>query len=333
MGILKDCIKGQKVSSIPIWFMRQAGRYLPEFREIRSKNENFIKLCLNPDLSKEITIQPLRRFNLDAAIIFSDILFVPYALGQNVEFKKNFGPKLSELNIDEILKTKEEDIFKRLNPIYDLIKITLKDRALINKDLIGFVGATWTILVYMLNRESPKNNLDKNIFNHEYLEELISKIVYTQKLHIKKQVESGATIIQIFDSWAGLLDEDKKNKYIYKPTKEIVEFTKSLGVEVICFPRSIKSYKDFCEVVKPSAINIDYDVDPYKISKEINLPIQGGMDPKCLLLDKDDILKNAKKYLEIFKNHNYIFNLGHGVLPTTNPDNIKLLVDFVKDFK
>ena len=333
MGILKDCIKGQKVSSIPIWFMRQAGRYLPEFREIRSKNENFIKLCLNPDLSKEITIQPLRRFNLDAAIIFSDILFVPYALGQNVEFKKNFGPKLSELNIDEILKTKEEDIFKRLNPIYDLIKITLKDRALINKDLIGFVGATWTILVYMLNRESPKNNLDKNIFNHEYLEELISKIVYAQKLHIKKQVESGATIIQIFDSWAGLLDDDKKNKYIYKPTKEIVEFTKSLGVEVICFPRSIKSYKDFCEVVKPSAINIDYDVDPYKISKEINLPIQGGMDPKCLLLDKDDILKNAKKYLEIFKNHNYIFNLGHGVLPTTNPDNIKLLVDFVKDFK
>jgi|TARA_B100001540_G_scaffold285424_1_gene278456 uroporphyrinogen decarboxylase len=333
MGILKDCIKGQKVSSIPIWFMRQAGRYLPEFREIRSKNENFIKLCLNPDLSKEITIQPLRRFNLDAAIIFSDILFVPYALGQNVEFKKNFGPKLSELNIDEILKTKEEDIFKRLNPIYDLIKITLKDRELINKDLIGFVGATWTILVYMLNRKSPKNNLDKNIFNHEYLEELISKIVYTQKLHIKKQVESGATIIQIFDSWAGLLDEDKKNKYIYKPTKEIVEFTKSLGVEVICFPRSIKSYKDFCEVVKPSAINIDYDVDPYKISKEINLPIQGGMDPKCLLLDKDDILKNAKKYLEIFKNHNYIFNLGHGVLPTTNPDNIKLLVDFVKDFK
>ena len=333
MGILKDCIKGQKVSSIPIWFMRQAGRYLPEFREIRSKNENFIKLCLNPDLSKEITIQPLRRFNLDAAIIFSDILFVPYALGQNVEFKKNFGPKLSELNIDEILKTKEEDIFKRLNPIYDLIKITLKDRALINKDLIGFIGATWTILVYMLNRESPKNNLDKNIFNHEYLEELISKIIYTQKLHIKKQVESGATIIQIFDSWAGLLDDDKKNKYIYKPTKEIVEFTKSLGVEVICFPRSIKSYKDFCEVVKPSAINIDYDVDPYKISKEINLPIQGGMDPKCLLLDKDDILKNAKKYLEIFKNHNYIFNLGHGVLPTTNPDNIKLLVDFVKDFK
>ena len=333
MGILKDCIKGQKVSSIPIWFMRQAGRYLPEFREIRSKNENFIKLCLNPDLSKEITIQPLRRFNLDAAIIFSDILFVPYALGQNVEFKKNFGPKLSELNIDEILKTKEEDIFKRLNPIYDLIKITLKDRALINKDLIGFVGATWTILVYMLNRESPKNNLDKNIFNHEYLEELISKIIYTQKLHIKKQVESGATIIQIFDSWAGLLDDDKKNKYIYKPTKEIVEFTKSLGVEVICFPRSIKSYKDFCEVVKPSAINIDYDVDPYKISKEINLPIQGGMDPKCLLLDKDDILKNAKKYLEIFKNHNYVFNLGHGVLPTTNPDNIKLLVDFVKDFK
>ena len=333
MSLLKDCINNKKISSIPIWFMRQAGRYLPEFRDIRSKNTDFIKLCLNPSLSKEITIQPLRRFKIDAAIIFSDILFIPYALGQSVEFEKNFGPKLGELNYDRVLNTPDEDILVKLNPIYELIKITSKEKILDNKDLIGFVGATWTIMVYMLNKISPKKKIDDNIYNYPNQNELIQKIVQTQKIHIKNQVENGASIIQIFDSWAGLLNEKKKDKYIYQPTKEVVEYTKSLGVEVICFPRNIKSYKEYCDIVNPSAINIDYEVDPIKIAESINIPIQGGLDPKCLLLDKSDMLKNAKKYLEIFKDHKYIFNLGHGVMPETNPDNVKILVDFVKDFK
>ena len=333
MGAIKDCIKGNKIGSVPVWFMRQAGRYLPEFREIRSKNTNFINLCLNPKLSKEISIQPLKRFNLDALIIFSDILFIPYALGQTVEFEKNFGPKLGELNYKDILDKSDEEISLKLNPIYELIKSTSEDEILNNKDLIGFTGATWTIMVYMLNKKSPKKNLDENIFNNPQHDDLITKIIKAQKIHIKNQVESGASLIQIFDSWAGLLDEEKKEKYIYQPTKEIVEFTKKLGVEVICFPRNIKNYKKFCEIVNPSAVSIDYDVDPIKIAESINIPIQGGMDPKCLLLDKNDMLKNAKRYLEIFKNHKYIFNLGHGVLPETKPENVKILVDYVKDFK
>ena len=156
MSLLKDCINNKKISTIPIWFMRQAGRYLPEFRDIRSKNTDFIKLCLNPSLSKEITIQPLRRFKIDAAIIFSDILFIPYALGQSVKFEKNFGPKLGELNYDRVLNTSEKDILIKLNPIYELIKITSEEKILDNKDLIGFVGANWTIMVYMLNKISPK---------------------------------------------------------------------------------------------------------------------------------------------------------------------------------
>ena len=156
MGAIKDCIKGNKIGSIPVWFMRQAGRYLPEFREIRSKNTNFINLCLNPKLSKEISIQPLKRFNLDILIIFSDILFIPYALGQSVEFEKNFGPKLGELNYKDILNKSNEEISLKLNPIYELIKSTSEDEILNNKDLIGFTGATWTIMVYMLNKKSPK---------------------------------------------------------------------------------------------------------------------------------------------------------------------------------
>ncbi len=333
MGVVKDCIKGKKTSYIPIWFMRQAGRYLPEFRKIRSKNKNFINLCLNPNLSKEITIQPLRRFNIDAAIIFSDILLIPFALNQKVEFKKNFGPRLGELNLDEVLDISDEIILKKLTPIYELIKITSKDENLDNKDLIGFIGATWTLLIYMLNKQSPKKNSIGNIYKYPNQRELIQKIVKTQKLHIKKQVENGVSIIQIFDSWAGLLDKEKLNEYVYQPTYELVEYTKSLGVEIICFPRGIESYEEYCDIVKPNAINIDYNVDPNKIAKNIKIPVQGGMDPNCLLLEKNEMLKNAKKYLDIFKDRNYIFNLGHGMMPDTNPENVKILVDFVKEYK
>ena len=154
---LRECIKDKKTSYIPIWFMRQAGRYLPEFREIRKKNPDFIKLCLNPDLVNEITLQPLKRFDFDAAIIFSDILMIPYGLGQKVEFKKGFGPILEEINLDKIISVDPVDFVKKLLPIYkgiEKVKSNLKE-----KELIGFVGAPWTLLLYMLNKESPKNNL------------------------------------------------------------------------------------------------------------------------------------------------------------------------------
>ena len=333
MGILKDCINKKKIDSTPVWFMRQAGRYLPEFREIRSKNTDFINLCLNPELSKEITLQPLKRFKIDAAIIFSDILLIPYALGQELKFVKNLGPQLGELNIEKIINTSDNEIQNKLNPVYQLINITSKDSSMNNKDLIGFIGATWTLFVYMLNRTSPKKKVDENIFNNPDQKKIFKKIIATQKLHIKNQIDNGASLIQIFDSWAGLLTEDKYEKYIYQPTIELVEYVKSLGVEVICFPRGIKSYKEFCDIVKPSAINIDYETDPKNIADNINIPIQGGMNPAHLLLEEDKMLKSARNYLEIFRNHNYIFNLGHGVVPETNPETIKKLVDFVKGYK
>ena len=333
MGILKDCINKKKIDSTPVWFMRQAGRYLPEFREIRSKNTDFINLCLNPELSKEITLQPLKRFKIDAAIIFSDILLIPYALGQELKFVKNLGPQLGELNIEKIISTSDNEIQNKLNPVYQLINITSKDSSMNNKDLIGFIGATWTLFVYMLNRTSPKKKVDENIFNTPDQKKIFEKIIATQKLHIKNQIDNGASLIQIFDSWAGLLTEDKYEKYIYQPTIELVEYVKSLGVQVICFPRGIKSYKEFCDIVKPSAINIDYETDPKNIADNINIPIQGGMNPAHLLLEEDKMLKSARNYLEIFRNHNYIFNLGHGVVPETNPERIKKLVDFVKGYK
>ena len=333
MSPIREVIINKQTTNNPIWIMRQAGRYLPEFREIRKNNPDFIKLCLNQNLSTEITLQPLKRFELDAAIIFSDILMVPYGLNQKVEFKKNFGPSLGELNLNKISKLTEEDFVKKINQVYGAIKLVSSNQLVKNKDTIGFVGAPWTLLVYMINKHSPKLQLINNFFSDELLINEILKILDKFiKIHIKNQIDSGAKIIQIFDSWAGLLNEDKINKYIYDPTLSLVEFTKSLNVPVICFPRGIKDYKKYSEYVKPDAICIDYEVDPVQIKKEIKIPIQGGMDPKILLTDKENLKKEARKYLDIFKDHPYIFNLGHGVLPETNPNMMDYLVKIVKDY-
>jgi len=320
---------------MPIWFMRQAGRYLPEFREIRKNNLDFIKLCLNSNLVKEITLQPLKRFHLDAAIIFSDILMIPYGLGQEVVFKKGIGPMLGILNPDNILNTNPEDFVKKLFPVYEGIKKVKSE--LKNKNLIGFVGAPWTLLLYMLNRESPKNNFDFNKINKDkvLVKKLLIKIEEIICLHIDKQIEAGADTIQIFDSWAGLLPVKELPIYCYIPILKIVEHVKSKNVPVICFPKGIgDNYIDFCNTVKPDCISIDYDVDPLWIKEKVNgIPVQGGLDPKILLEEKEVIKKNIEKYLNIFKNYPYIFNLGHGVLPETKPETVEYMIKIVREKK
>jgi len=333
MKPLNKIIVNKDCSFNPVWIMRQAGRYLPEFRAIRKKNSNFIDLCLNDDLSSEITLQPLRRFDLDAAIIFSDILMLPYGLGQKVKFEKNFGPKLEELNLNEINKIDEISFIRKIHPVYKAIKKVSSNTSLNNRNTIGFVGAPWTLLVYMINQQSPKKKLKEDFFKDEFL---ISKILLIiekfLKIHIKNQIENGANIIQIFDSWAGLLEEKDLPHYVYSPTLNLVNYVKSLNVPVICFPREIKNYKKFCDIVNPDVVSIDYSVDPKKILKDIKIPIQGGLDPKILLTDKEILKKEASKYLDIFKDHPYIFNLGHGVLPETDPNMVDYLVKTVKNY-
>ena len=334
MSPIINCITNNDTKSNPIWLMRQAGRYLPEFREIRKVNPNFINLCLNDNLSSEITLQPLKRFDLDAAIIFSDILMLPYGLGQKVEFEKNFGPRLGELNLNEITKIDEIDFVEKIHPVYKAIRKVSSDTALNNKNTIGFVGAPWTLLVYMINQQSPKKSLKKDFFKDEFLINRILLIIEKfLKVHIKNQIDNGANVIQIFDSWAGLLGEKDLPNFVYTPTLNLVNYVKSLNVPVICFPREIKNYKEFCDIVKPDAVSIDYNIDPKKILKDIKIPIQGGLDPKILLTDKEKLKKEATKYLEIFRDHPYIFNLGHGILPETNPEMVENLIKIVKDFK
>ena len=333
MKPLDRILINKETSFKPIWIMRQAGRYLPEFREIRKENPDFIKLCLNQHLSSEITLQPLRRFNFDAAIIFSDILMIPFGLNQKVEFKKNIGPILGDINFEQILELDEINFINKISPIYEALNLISKNKLTKNKNIIGFVGAPLTLLVYMINKQSPKSGLNNNFFNNDpKIKQLLLILDKFIKLHIKKQIDNGAEIIQIFDSWAGLVEEKNLEKLIYLPTLKLVEYTKSLNVPVICFPRNIKNYKKYCDIINPSAVCIDYETDPLKIIKNIKIPIQGGMDPKILLSDKENLKNEAKKYLDIFKDHPYIFNLGHGVLPETDPGMMDYLVKMVKDY-
>ena len=332
MKPLNKVIINKDTSFNPLWIMRQAGRYLPEFREIRKNNPDFINLCLNDNLSAEITLQPLKRFDIDAAIIFSDILMLPYGLGQKVKFEKNFGPKLDSLDLNKIAKLDEIDFVEKIYPVYKAIKKVSSHPVVENKNTIGFVGAPWTLLVYMINLKSPKKDLNENFFKDDFLINRILLIIEKfLKVHIKNQIDNGANIIQIFDSWAGLLEEKDLPNYIYTPTLNLVEYVKSFNIPVICFPREIKNYKEFCEIVKPDAISIDYNVDPKKILKDIKIPIQGGLDPKILLTDYENLKKETSRYLEIFKDHPYIFNLGHGILPETNPDMVENLIKIVKN--
>ncbi len=260
---------------------------------------------------------------------------IPYGLGQKVEFKKGFGPILGDINIDKIINTSPEDFIRKLSPVYEGIKKVKSN--LKGKNLIGFAGAPWTLILYMLNKTSPKNNFnfDKISENKSINIELIKKIEEMICLHVSKQIEAGANVIQIFDSWAGLLPKEELSNYCYSPTLKIVEYIKSKNIPVICFPKGIKeNYLDFCSIVKPDCISIDYEVDPKWVREKFHgIPVQGGLDPKILLMDKEKIKKSTENYLNIFNDYPYIFNLGHGVLPEIKPETIEYIVGLVRNKK
>ncbi len=334
MSNLKEILINKKICK-SIWFMRQAGRYLPEFREIRSKNKNFINLCLNSELSTEITLQPINRFNLDSAIIFSDILMVPHALNQRVEFIKDKGPILEEFNFKKFLNNDKISFTQKLHPIYKAIENTRKklDK---KKSLIAFVGAPWTLLIYMLGVKQSREKIDyKKIKDKEFEVNLIlDKLNDYLCTHIENQINAGADVVQIFDSWAGLILPEDLPNYCYIPNLKIVNFCKERKIPVICFPKGIRQgYKEFNNVVKPNGLNLDYDIDPVWAKENLlNVVIQGGLNPKILLLSDREIMKKTKKYLDVFRGLPYVFNLGHGLIPETDPDKVKKLIKFYREY-
>ena len=334
MSNLKEILKNKKICK-SVWFMRQAGRYLPEFREIRLKNQNFIDLCLNSELSSDITLQPIRRYNLDSAIIFSDILMVPHALNQKVDFLKDQGPVLEEFNYKKFLNNDKISFTQNIQSVYESIQKT-REKLDKKKSLIGFIGAPWTLLIYMLGVKESKKNIDYKIIKTKEFEVdlILDKLHEYLCSHIENQVSAGVDVIQIFDSWAGLISQDDLPNYCYTPNLKIVDFCKEKKIPVICFPKGINNnYKEFNKIVKPDGINLDYDVDPIWAKQNLlNVVLQGGLDPKVLLLNDEEIFNAAKKYLDIFKGLPYIFNLGHGLLPETDPDKVNKLIEFYREY-
>jgi uroporphyrinogen decarboxylase len=315
--------------------MRQAGRYLPEYQKIRKKNKDFVKFCLNVNDATTVSLQPINKFDLDAVIVFSDILLILSAVGQKVEFKENVGPILHKYNSNKFYNLKDKEFTNNLTSVYKILK-KLKKKISQEKSLIGFAGAPWTLLVYMLNKMSPKKNINflKKTKKKEILK-IIKRLEHLVFIHCEKQIQAGADIIQLFDSWAGLIKEKDLNEFCINPNKNIVNKIKKKypNNPVICFPKGInKNINYFIKKVKPSGISLDHDINLNKLDLTQNITFQGGLNPKFLLGSNKKMFKEAKKYLDFFKDKPYIFNLGHGILPQTDPGNVKKLVDFVRSY-
>ena len=328
------------VNRIPIWFMRQAGRYLPEYMEIRAKNSDFLKLCFDPDLASEISLQPLKRFDLDFIILFSDILVIPHALGQDVKFLKNHGPLLNSICSKKDLDYNNlNKALDKISNIFETIKIlnTKKNR----KNLIGFCGGPFTVLNYMIEGGTSKTHSKIKTFiknKKDEANDIIKIITEISIEYLKNQIKYGANYVQIFESWAGLLKNEEYIDFIIKPnqqiSKEIREFSKQ--TKIIHFPRgSRNNYKIFAEEVKCDVLSLDqtYPKELLSLLREKGITVQGNLDPRELLKEGERVEERTKEVLEKFKKNNHIFNLSHGILPKTKISNIEKVIKVVRDYE
>ena len=320
-----------------IWLMRQAGRYLPEYQEIRKKEKDFISLCFNPKLACDISLQPIERFDFDFIILFSDILVIPYALGQEVKFKENIGPILGNINYEK-LEVNLTQSLERLAPVFETIKLIKQKKK--EKDLIGFCGGPFTVLNYMIEQGTSKTHekIKKFIKSNNQLSDKIIKIITDISIeYLKKQIDSGVDFVKVFDSWAGLLDGDLYKKYIIEPNKEIAKEIKnySPGTKQIFFPRGSKeNYFNFIKEVKPDVISLDEEF-PEKVfsyAKKNDIILQGNLKPITLIEGGTKLKKEIKTILNKFNENKHIFNLSHGVLPQTPVENVETLVDIIRNY-
>ena len=338
MTVLQDTFK-RKNNNIPIWFMRQAGRYLPEYMDIRKDSSDFLELCYDSEKAKKVTLQPIDRFDFDAAIIFSDILVLPHALGWKVAFKKGEGPILQKFETDKDLLYINNDFDKKINCIYDTVnKVRLSlDK---NKSLIGFAGSPWTVASYMLEGKGKQDfSVSKNfLYNNKKLAlQLIDIITEKTIEYLLGQINAGVDIIQLFDSWAGVLSGEEYEDFVIKPTKKIVSLVKRKypSLPIIGFPRgSGYLYQEYIDQTDIDAIGVDQFVPINTMKKwQENIIVQGNFDPVLLLGKKEIIEKKANDILTCLDSKNFIFNLGHGILPNTPIENVQFLVNYVRNYQ
>ena len=342
MSLFLKCIKGIPVERPPVWFMRQAGRYLSEYRNTRKEAGSFLDLCYNSDLATEVTLQPIEKFGFDASILFADILLILDALGVKLQFVEGEGPLLEPIRDSAGIQkiSNVEKIHDKLFPVYETVK-KLKSQLPTDVPLIGFAGAPWTLATYLINGRGQQGSLTAKKFlveNNDEFNKIIDLLTEATIEYLLMQIESGADVIKIFDSWAGALNADMVRRYSLNPIKKIVTKIKNKFPDVpfIVFPRAVNTiYSDFSDIKCFDVLAVDQFLDRKWIADNIQPKkiIQGNLDP-LFLTQKTDILQSElKKVTEDFKKFPYIFNLGHGITPDAKVENVALVVDYVKALK
>ncbi|WP_341760692.1 uroporphyrinogen decarboxylase [Candidatus Endowatersipora endosymbiont of Watersipora subatra] len=319
--------------------MRQAGRYLPEYRTIRNRSGAFLDLCYSPEKAVELTLQPIRRFGFDAAILFSDILVIPDALGIPVIFKEGQGPIIKPISIDEISLLKVDNVLSHLIPIFETLK-ELSIQLPSETTLLGFCGAPWTIATYMIVGHATPNQVPTRLFALEkttVFQRLIDVITEASILYLVEQIKNGAEAVQIFDSWASLLDQDQMNRWCIEPVRRIVEGVRYHvpHAKIIGFPKGIGAYyKDYRRLTGVNMVSLDWGL-PLSFAQEIQKkgPVQGNLDPLRLIAGGKVLNDGVDMILESLSSGPLVFNLGHGIMPNTPIDHVESMIKRVRDFK
>ena len=339
MKLLLDTVRNKNNSQIPIWLMRQAGRYLPEYREVRKAAGSFLDLCYNPELASKVTIQPIERFDFDAAIIFSDILVVPHILGLNVEFLEGEGPKVENiLEENDLKKLSVKEKSDKIERVADAIRLT-KEKLDKSKTMIGFAGSPWTVATYIISDKKHDFEFCRKFAysKRDVLKSLINIITKQTIIYLKAQIDAGAELIQLFDSWSGVLCEEEFEEFVIKPTKEIIGEIRKYNSDIVItgFPKGAGFlYKNYAQKVGADCISLDQFVSTEQAKEIAKISaIQGNLDPLVLFEEKDFIRRKLDNILENFANERFIFNLGHGIMQHTKIENVEFLVDYVRNWK
>lgn len=333
-------LAGEAMDVPPVWLMRQAGRYLPEYRATRAQAGDFLSLCYNPELAAEVTLQPIQRFGFDAAILFADILLIPEALGADLWFVTGEGPRLSTItDASGMARMKTaDDIHDHLNPIYETVKI-LAERLPKETTLIGFAGAPWTVATYMIAGrgtpdQAPAHKLRED--DPATFDALMALITDATIEYLDMQIKAGAEVVKLFDSWAGSLKGDAFEKYSLAPIKRIITELKQRnpGVPIIAFPREAgEKYIGFAKAVGADCLAIDTSVDATWAVDNLQVDgcVQGNLDPKLMVTGGEQLASEAKRIRDALKGGPHIFNLGHGITPDADPENVHVLLDAIRN--
>lgn len=337
-GPLLDTLKGANLTKRPMWLMRQAGRYLPEYRELRAVKGGFLELVYDTDAAAEITLQPLRRFGFDGAILFSDILIVPYAMGQTLEFLAGEGPKLSPKLVNHALSALEA-VPERLSPIYETVRKVVAQLPA-GATMLGFAGSPWTIATYMVAGEGSRDQHETRVFaytDREAFAAIIDAIIGVTVDYLAGQIEAGAEAVQLFDSWAGSLAPAEFERWVIEPNAAITAalHERFPHVPVIGFPKGAgEKLVRYAEGTGVDAVGIDETIDPAWAARELpaGLPVQGNLDPLLLLAGGAELERRARHVLDCFADRPHVFNLGHGIGQFTPIAHVEYLIEVVREW-